>query len=87
MERWEREGGALISKWALGCERNDLADDEDDIPKYLGATVVSVRNALPTDIRRALFRQVAGDSGFDPVRLKTQITRFLHDHKSDAETP
>lgn len=85
LERWEQEGGALVSKWALGYDRNDLADGEHDILECLGAAVVSVWNELPTDIRRALFRQAAGGVGFDPALLKAQIARFLHDHKDDAD--
>jgi hypothetical protein len=87
LERWEQEGGAPISPWALGCGRNDLSDNEHDILECLGAAVVCAWNELPTDIRRALFRHATSGVGFDPMRLKAQIARFLHDHKDDAAAP
>lgn len=87
LERWEQEGGAPISPWALGFGRSDLADNEHDILECLGAAAVCAWNELPTDIRRVLFRHAASGAGFDPASLKAQIAKFLHDHKDDAAAP
>ena len=84
LERWEQEGGAPISPWALGYDRSDLADDERNILECLGTAAVCVWNELSTDIRRDLFRHAASGAGFDPARLKAQIAQFLHNHKDDA---
>ncbi|MDE2465486.1 MAG: hypothetical protein KGO02_17500 [Alphaproteobacteria bacterium] len=87
LARWEQEGGAPSSPWALGLGRSDLADNEHDILECLGVAVVCEWNTLPTDIRRALFRHATCGNGFDPARLKAQIARFLHDRKDAAAVP
>lgn len=79
LRRWEGEGGALPP------EPDALAEAERQILKCLGAAVVLEWNHLSRDVQRALFlRAAAVDEAYDPAELKTQIARFLHNHKDDA---
>jgi hypothetical protein len=43
--------------------------------------LVSEWNDLPTDVQRRLFEHAASGKSHDAAVLKTQIARFLHDHK------
>jgi hypothetical protein len=47
----------------------------------LGAALVSEWNDLPTDVQRRLFVHAASGKSHATAVLKTQIARFLHDHK------
>jgi hypothetical protein len=89
LARWEGEGGA-----PQASPRSDrggakaLAAAERHVLERLGAAVVMEWNALPTAVRRAIFRHAwAAEASYDPVRLKARVARFLHDHKGDAEAP
>jgi hypothetical protein len=84
LDRWDQEGGAPASAWALKYRRSNLADHERDILERLGAAVVCEWNALPTDIQRALFRYATSGESFDPAQLKVQLARFLHNRKDGA---
>jgi hypothetical protein len=86
LERWEEEGGALVSQLAVRSNGGEPGEVENRVLESLGAAVVSMWNELPTDIQRAVFRQAAANKTHDPVRLRAQIARFLHGHKDDADS-
>ncbi|WP_300298211.1 hypothetical protein [Ferrovibrio sp.] len=81
LRRWEGEGGHLATE-AAGLV---LGDAERNILQCLGAAAVLTWNDLPMPIQRALFlRATAVRASYDPLELKTQIARFLHNHKDDG---
>ena len=82
--RWENEGGALVFSNDLSHGASDLTDIERNVLECLGAAVVREWNNLPTDIQRALFQCATTDKSSDRIQLKSQIARFLHDHKDAA---
>jgi hypothetical protein len=89
LARWEGEGGApqALPRSDRGRAKA-LAAAERHVLERLGAAVVMEWNALPTAVRRAIFRHAwAAEASYDPVRLKARVARFLHDHKGDAEAP
>ena len=86
LDRWEGEGGARISLWALRFETDALETAERHILECLGAAMVSSWNELPTDVQRLLFQRAAADTTYDAAQLKAQIARFLHSHKDRADT-
>jgi hypothetical protein len=81
LERWDEEGGAQDVAWPLPYEAGDLRDVERRVLECLGAALVSEWNDLPTDVQRRLFEHAALGKSHDAALLKTQIARFLHDHK------
>jgi hypothetical protein len=81
LDRWDEEGGAQDVAWPLPYEVSDLRDVERRVLECLGAALVSEWNDLPTDVQRRLFEHAASDKSHDATLLKTQIARFLHDHK------
>ena len=90
LARWEGEGGApQASPRSDRGRAKVLAAAERHVLERLGAAVVMEWNALPTAVRRAIFRHAwAAEASYDPVRLKARVARFLHDHKGDdAEAP
>jgi hypothetical protein len=89
LARWEGEGGApQASPRSDRGRAKALAAAERHVLERLGAAVVMEWNALPTAVRRAIFRHAwAAEASYDPVRLKARVARFLHDHKGDAEAP
>jgi hypothetical protein len=86
LDRWEGEGGAQVSAWALKFETDALSAGDRQILACLGAAVVSSWNELPTDIQRILFQRAAADIAYDAERLKTQIARFLHNRKDHTDS-
>jgi hypothetical protein len=81
LARWEGEGGALGHAQEQGEPLDDL---ELRILTRLGAGVLGEWSRLPTDTQRAIFQRastprVPGDG----ARLKSDIARFLHDHKDE----
>jgi hypothetical protein len=81
LDRWDEEGGAQNVAWPLPYEASDLRDVERRVLECLGAALVSEWNDLPTDVQRRLFEHAASGKSHDAAVLKTQIARFLHDHK------
>ena len=87
LDRWDEEGGASAAPWPLPYEAGDLHDAERRVLECLGAALVSEWNGLPTDIQRRLFEHAASGASRDATQLKSQIARFLHDHKDASESP
>ena len=83
-DRWEDEGGAQGSSSDFSHGASDLTDIERNVLECLGAAVVREWNNLPTDIQRALFQCATTDKSSDRIQLKSQIARFLHNHKDAA---
>lgn len=79
LARWEGEGGAL--------GRAPEADDTLDEPELrilvrLGAALLGEWTNLPTDLQRTIFTRASTPRGSaDEARIKTEIARFLRDHK------
>src|SRR6185312_4123133 len=63
-----------------------LADEEAFILRCLGAALIMQWNTLPAKLQRELFDN-AGAMGelLNTSALRTQIARFLHRHKNDAD--
>lgn len=81
LRRWEGEGGHLAADAATAS----LGPAERNILQCLGAAAVLTWNDLPMPIQRALFlRATAVRASYDPAELKSQIARFLHNHKDDG---
>jgi hypothetical protein len=85
LDRWEGEGGARVSSWALKFGTDALGAGERHILECLGAAMVSSWNELSTDVQRTVFQHAAAGTTYDAVRLKAQIARFLHNHKDGAD--
>jgi hypothetical protein len=77
LDRWDEEGGAQEVAWPLPFEASDLRDVERRVLECLGAALASEWN----DFQRRLFERAASGKSHDAAVLKTQIARFLHDHK------
>lgn len=84
LEEWEAEGGASAGvQHAPEDDAEALSAVEPVLLRLLGAALVSEWNNLPMPLQRAVYgRAVAGDSTHDPLTLKRQMARFLHDHKN-----
>jgi hypothetical protein len=85
LDRWDEEGGAQDVAWPLPYKASDLRDVERRVLECLGAALVSEWNDLPTDVQRRLFEHAALGKSRDAALLKTQIARFLHDHKGASD--
>ena len=61
-----------------------LAQEEEQVLRYLGAALILQWNTLPQKLRRELFDS-AGDMGelLESAELRGKIARFLHKHKND----
>jgi|EndMetStandDraft_7_1072992.scaffolds.fasta_scaffold22714_2 hypothetical protein len=79
LERWEGEGGAQLP---VRQEVGSLSERERHILECLGGAVVSVWSELPTVVQRAIFEAAASQAAYDVTRLREQIARFLHNHKT-----
>ena len=86
LDRWDEEGGAAATLWPLPYESGDLLDAERRVLECLGAALVSEWSGLPTDVQRKLFEHAASGTSRDAAQLKSQIARFLHDHKDASES-
>jgi hypothetical protein len=86
LDRWDEEGGAAATLWPLPYETGDLLDAERRVLECLGAALVSEWNGLPTDVQRRLFQHAASGTSRGAAQLKSQIARFLHDHKDASES-
>jgi hypothetical protein len=84
LDRWEGEGGAQTTPWALRYEGSTLADSDRQVLECLGAAVVSLWNDLPTDVQRSIFQHIALNRAYDAVKLTAKIARFIHVHKDDT---
>ena len=62
-----------------------LAAQEERVLRCLGAAIIMQWNALPTTLQRQIF-DTAGSVGklLATSALRSQIARFLHNHKDDA---
>ncbi|GEC54712.1 hypothetical protein ABIF38_003460 [Bradyrhizobium japonicum] len=62
-----------------------LAAQEERVLRCLGAAIIIRWNALPTTLQRQIF-DTAGSVGklLATSALRSQIARFLHNHKDDA---
>lgn len=81
LNRWEGEGGTLSQQWHLKYERSPLGIRERRILECLGAAMVSGWHELPTQVQRDIFQRATSSQADDPIWLKSQIARFLHDNK------
>jgi hypothetical protein len=81
-----RGSGAAATLWPLPYETGDLLDAERRVLECLGAALVSEWNGLPTDVQRRLFEHAASGTSRGAAQLKSQIARFLHDHKDASES-
>jgi hypothetical protein len=79
LARWEGEGGAL----GPSPEAEHMLDETElRILSRLGAALLGEWHRLPTDLQRAIFSRAATlRPDPDGARVKTEIARFLHDHK------
>jgi hypothetical protein len=68
--------------WPLPYKASDLRDVERRVLECLGAALVSEWSDLPNDVQRRLFEHAASGKSQDAAVLKTQIARFLHNHKN-----
>jgi hypothetical protein len=79
LSRWEGEGGALGPS-PEGGHRLDETDLR--ILSRLGAALLGEWHRLPTDLQRAIFARASTlRPAADGARVKSEIARFLHDHK------
>ena len=85
LDRWDEEGGAAATLWPLPYETGNLLEVERRVLECLGAALVCEWNALTTDVQRRLFEHAASGTSRDAAQLKSQIARFLHDHKDASE--
>ena len=79
LARWEGEGGALGAS-----SQPDEALDEAElrILSRLGAALLGEWSKLPTELQWAIFARASTlRASTDGPRIKTEIARFLHDHK------
>jgi hypothetical protein len=69
-----------------GDNQTDLAEQEEQILKCLGASVIMRWKTIPTKLQRELFdcASTICDSQ-QTTPLKGQIARFLHNHKDDEQ--
>lgn len=79
LARWEGEGGAL----GPSAETEHMLDETElRILSRLGAALLGEWHRLPTDLKREIFSRAATlRPATDGARVKTEIARFLHDHK------
>ena len=79
LARWEGEGGGL----GRAAQAADSLDEAElRILTRLGAALLGEWNTIPTDLQRAIFIRASTPHGSgDGARLKSEIARFLHDHK------
>jgi len=65
-------------------DRAALAQEEEQVLRYLGAALILQWNTLPQKLRRELFDN-AGAMGelLETAELRGKIARFLHKHKND----
>lgn len=81
LARWESDGGTLAP--------TDAADSIDDselrILARLGAGLLDQWGALSADLRGNIIRRARtlGGPG-DHARVKEQLARFLHEHRSEC---
>ena len=82
LSAWENEGGASPSSWVEDRLLSaSLADEEEQIRRRLGASVIARWRALPAGVQRGLFQHATAESAVcDSIKLKVQIARFLHVH-------
>ena len=70
-----------------------LTQDEERILRCLGAAVIVQWNTLPTKLQKELFDNAGSVAGLpeagagEASAVKSQIARFLHNHKDDAPAP
>jgi len=80
LARWESDGGTLAP--------TDAADSIDDselrILARLGAALLDQRSELSGDLQGNVIRRTTtlGSPG-DHARVKEQLARFLHEHRSE----
>jgi hypothetical protein len=66
--------------------RTALAEEEEQILKYLGAAVLMRWNTVPTKLQRELFDCASSIGDLQQTTpLKGRIARFLHNHKRDRQ--
>ena len=82
LDRWDDEGGAPATLWALPYQTGDLLDVERQVLECLGAALVSEWNGLPTEIQRKLFEHPTSGASGDSAQLKSRIARLLHDRRT-----
>ena len=82
--RWNDEGGARADLDTDAAAT--LTAEERDILERLGAAVVLEWDAMPTDLKRTLFKLASANGGTTSgvTALSTAIARFLHDHGNAA---
>lgn len=79
LARWEGEGGGL---GRTPQAADSLDESEMRVLTRLGAALLGEWNNIPTELQRAIFVRASTPHGSgDGARLKSEIARFLHDHK------
>ncbi|MCY1194660.1 hypothetical protein D9M72_59650 [compost metagenome] len=78
-ERWDDEGGSQLQKLAQSLAEDALDDSERRILSFLGASVVSLWDDLPTDARQKILNLGAAQAAFDKSVLKQGIVRVARD--------
>jgi hypothetical protein len=75
-----------IQRRKIGDNRTDLAEEEENILRCLGAALLMRWSTVPTKLQRELFdcASTLGDR-LQTTPLKGRIARFLHDHKDDQQ--
>jgi len=69
-----------------GDNHTNLAEQEEQILKCLGAAVIMRWNTIPTKLQRELFDCASTICDLEQTTpLKGQIARFLHNHKDDEQ--
>src|SRR5690242_12107705 len=69
----------------LDRTRGEVAAEEEQVLRCLGAAVIMQWNTLPTSLQREIF-DTAGSVGklWETAALRGQIARFLHKHKDES---
>ena len=86
LARWDNEGGAAAPE---PDDFDGVARTKEDqlMLQRLGAAAIAEWNDLPTGIQRRIFeRAIWLDDPSQPMKLKSLIARFLHQHKDDAKS-
>jgi hypothetical protein len=65
--------------------RSALADEEEQILKYLGAAVLMRWNTVPTKLQRELFDCASTIGDLQQTTPLKGVARFLHNHKDDQQ--
>ena len=79
----------MVETTTADLKVHQIPAEDDKILECLGAAVITRWGTLPTKIQRELFEHATSLADLaQTAPPKSQIARFLHDHKDDgARTP